>query len=153
MSPLKYETYNLGHDWPGKIHDFSKVRNLFLEHSDTGWIFWQSDDEEPSRLLLKYIEGLNPTYPYYGIRRINLRNGRYIQAENPDFSPHLVSDKVRYVGKLHEHVEPRRPCGYIDYPIIHNQANGDSYNSGWKATFAYRPVLAFKRSLDIMKGR
>ncbi len=105
-------------------------------------------------MLLRHLQTLRPTYPYYAIRRINLLNGRYKPDWNPDFHPALVSNKVRFVGKLHEHVEPHRPYSVIDYPIVHNHVTTNkSYSSGWKDTAAYRPVMILKKLREISRGR
>jgi len=151
---LKYRIVDLAWDYPGRITDWSKARNHFLDELGPGeWILWKAQDEELTLGLIKHLAGLNPTYPYYAIRRINLVHGRFQEWANPDFSPQLVSNRVRYVGRVHEHLVPRKPYGIIDYPIIHDQNGGRPYNSGWKATMAYRPVHAFKKALDVMKGR
>src|SRR2546430_7510182 len=81
-------------------------------------------------MLLQYIERLPPQQPYYAIRRINLYDGKYKEAANPDYSPHLVSNRVRYSGAVHEQVQPRKPHGRIDFPIIHNHVGMWKYRSG-----------------------
>ena len=151
---MNWRTVNLRIDYPGPITSFADARNSFLKqlYKDE-YVLFLSEDEEASLMLLKHLDKLEPSYPYYWIRRINLVHGRYVAWANPDFEPQLVSSKVRFVGRLHEHVEPRKPHGTIDFPIIHNQNGQRSYDSGWKSTSAYRPVLAAKRFLDVMKGR
>ena len=153
---MKYRVINLEYDYRGVIFDFSLARNSFLETlPDDEYILWYSKDEEITIHLLQYLKNFLGTLPYYAIRRINLSiEGEYLEWANPEYSPHLVSNKVRYVGKIHEHLEPRKPYGIIGYPIIHYTGYGSkSYNAGWKTTPLYRPVLALKKSLEIMKGR
>ena len=151
---MDFKIVNLGKDYDGKIHDFGKIRNMFIEQlEENEWILWKSDDEEIPLGLIKIIETLNPTFPYYAIRRINLINGKYSSWGNPELYPGLVSNKVRYVGRLHEHINPRKPYGVIDYPIIHSVNGPRKYSSGWKETKLYRPVMAIKKSIEIMRGR
>jgi len=151
---LKYRIVDLGRDYPGRITDWSMARNSFLEQLGDGeWILFKAEDEEHSIGLVKYLAQLKPEYPYYAIRRINLVHGKYQEWANPDFQPMLVSNRVRYMGRIHEHLVPHKPYGIIDYPIIHDQNGVRPYDSGWKATVAYRPIHAFKKSLDVMRGR
>ncbi len=151
---MRFQIVDLERDWWGKIEDFSIVRNRFLDTlNDEDYILWKSRDEELSETLLEYIRGLEPEYPYYWIRRFNLEDGCYAEWANPEYSPHLVSKRVRYHGRVHEHVKPKNPHGVIDIPIVHNHTGPRPYDGGWKATSAYRPILAFKKSLDVMRGR
>jgi len=149
---MNYRIVNLG-DYPVKIDDFSAARNSFLDElsSNDSYILWQSADEEIPLMLRRHLDTLKGIYPYYWIRRLNLHNGRFIPGWNPEYSSHLVSRRVRYVGKVHEKVEPKNPHGTIDIPIIHNHIGGTSYDSGWKAKPAYRAVLAVKKSFQAMK--
>lgn len=150
---MNYHTVNLGTDYPGKITDFAMARNSFLEQlPDNQYILWKSDDEEHSKTLLSYLDRLVPGKPYYAIRRINLVNGRYLEAANPDYSPHLVSNRVRYKGRIHEKVVPRKPYGRIDLPIIHNHSDQWNYTSGWKQTGAYWLVAAVKKAFEVMRN-
>ena len=145
---------DLGRDYPGRITDWSIARNSFLEQLGDGeWILFKAEDEEHPVGLVKYLAQLKPEYPYYAIRRINLVHGKYREWANPDLQPFLVSNRVRYTGRVHEHIVPRKPYGIIDYPIIHDQNGPRPYDSGWKATPIYRPIHAFKKSLDVMRGR
>src|SRR5216684_7536365 len=115
---VQYARIKLGRDYEGKIEDFSEARNKFLREHE--WVLFIDDDEEASEMLLKYLTQLEPNYPYYWIRRINLHNGRYREAWNPDFAPRLISNRVRFVGRVHEKVVPKDPHGIIDFPLIHN---------------------------------
>ena len=90
MSEVQFKIVRLGTDYPGKIDDFSAARNSFL--SSDKWVLFVDDDEEPTAMLLNYLGQLGPKFPYYWIRRINLHNGRYREAWNPDFAPRLVSE-------------------------------------------------------------
>ena len=126
---LKHETISLGRDYKGHIDDFAAARNYFLSKHD--WVLFIDDDEEACGMLLDYIERLNPKYPYYWIRRINLHNGRYRATWNPEYVPRLVSSKVKFVGLIHETVVPRKPHGTIDFPIIHNHTGGFAYKNYW----------------------
>ena len=104
-------------------------------------------------MLLEHIQGLSPEEPYYWIRRINLLHGKYVTEWNPEYSPQLVSNRIHFVGALHEHVEPRKPHGIIDYPIIHDHRNSWNYDSGWKAGPAYRPFIIAKKLVEVIRGR
>jgi len=151
---LDYRIIDLAQDYPGRITDWAEARNSFLDQLGPGeWILWKAEDEEHSSSLIQYLAGLNPRYPYYAIRRINLVHGKFQEWANPDFQPFLVSNRVRYVGRVHEHVVPRKPYGIIDYPIIHCQNGPRPYDSGWKATMAYRPVHAVKKAVEVLRGR
>lgn len=151
---MKYRVIDLARDYPSRITDWAKARNSFLDQlGPQDWILWKAEDEELTFSLTQYLSQLKPEYPYYAIRRINLIHGKYQEWANPDLSPQLVSNRVRYVGRVHEHPVPRKPYGVIDYPIIHNQNGIRPYDSGWKATTAYRPFHAFKKGLDVIRGR
>src|SRR5438445_2070607 len=150
---MRYETVRLDRDYPGKIHSFADARNWFLEQYD--WVFFTAPDEEPSQMLLKYIENLNPHYPYYWVRRLNLMRGRYVPSWNPEYSPQLVSSKVRFYGRVHEHITPHNPHGIIDYPIIHDQPNTDaSYRNYWYQNAPwYQWWLGIKKVVEVARGR
>jgi len=89
----------LGTDYPGKIEDFAAARNSFLTQNE--WVLFIDNDEEASGMLLNQITKMEPKFPYYWIRRINLHNGKYREAWNPDFAPRLVSGRVKFIGRVH----------------------------------------------------
>ena len=149
---MNYRIVNL-RDLPYKILSFAEERNKVLDSlEDQEYVLWKSEDEELTSMLLQYIERLPPQQPYYAIRRINLYDGKYKEAANPDYSPHLVSNRVRYSGAVHEQVQPRNPHGRIDFPIIHNHVGMWKYRSGWKQTRAYLPFLALKRGYQVARN-
>ena len=150
---MKYHIVNLRERFPDLvIRDFAATRNMVLRETPDGeYVLWKSEDEELPFMLLDTIHKLPGIYPYYWIRRVNLHNGRYIPGWNPEYSAHLVSNRVKYEGRLHEKVTPKNPHGTIDIPIIHNHIGGTSYDSGWKAKPAYRIVLAAKKGFQAMK--
>jgi hypothetical protein len=139
---------------PVKITSFADTRNTILDTLKDGeYVLWKSADEEHSKMLIDYLDILTPKFPYYAIRRINFLNGKYWELANPDYSPHLISNRVRYEGAIHEQVKPRKPYGRIDYPIIHNHPLTWKYRGGWKHEGAYlRPVLAIKKAYEVIKG-
>jgi hypothetical protein len=150
---LNYRIVDIG-ELPVKITNFADTRNSILDTLENGeYVLWKSADEELSQMLTDHIERLKPEFPYYAIRRINLIDGHYSEQGNPEYSPHLVSNQVRYKGAIHEQVKPRKPYGRIDYPIIHNHPWGWKYTSGWKQTNAYRPILALKKGLQVALNR
>ena len=51
-------------------------------------------------MLSNYLSRLEPKFPYYWIRRVNLYNGRYRSAWNPDLVPRLVSNRVKFGARL-----------------------------------------------------
>ena len=151
---MKYQIVDLEQAYPASIRDFGSVRNSFIEKlDDDEYILWKSRDEEMPEMLLEYLRRLKPQYPYYDILRVNLVDDRWVEWANPRYSGSLVSNRVRYEGRLHEQIVPSKPYGRIDIPIIHNQHGSRPYNSGWKETSAYHPVLAFKKFLDVLKER
>src|SRR3990172_7536813 len=150
---LNYRTVRLGTDYPGKIDDFSRARNSFL---GDGWVLFLDDDEEVTEGFLRLLDSLNPEQmPYYWIRRINLYRGRYMPAWNPDFKAALVSDRVRFFGRVHERVTPKKPHGVIDIPIIHNHesVNGNYRNKWYQDHPVYRYWLAGKKIIEVARGR
>ena len=152
MSVVKFKTVRLGTDYPGNIDDFSSARNSFL--SSREWVLFVDNDEEPTGMLLNYLDTLDPKFPYYWIRRINLHNGRYRQAWNPDFAPRLVSDRVKFVGRIHERVVPKDPHGVIDFPIIHNHLGKFGYKNYWYQDHPlYIVWTAVKKALQVVKDR
>ena len=105
-------------------------------------------------MLLNYLETLAPRFPYYWIRRFNLYNGRYRALWNPDFAPRLVSNKVRFVGRVHERVVPKEPHGMIDFPIIHNHRGPVTYKNYWyQDNLLYRMWLGVKKALEVVRDR
>ncbi len=143
---------NLGKDYQGKIDDFAAARNYFLSKHD--WVLFVDDDEEASGMLLKYITDLTPEYPYYWIRRVNLHDGKYREAWNPDFAPRLVSSKVKFVGRVHERIVPRDPHGIIDFPIIHNHRGPYAYKNYWYQDHPlYRVWLGVKKGIEVIRDR
>ena len=105
-----------------KIEDFSKVRNSFIETlNDEEYILFVDSDEEAPKLLLELCNKIIYTgIPYFRVRRVNLVDWKWYALGNPDYNDRLVSNKVRFHGRVHEAVRPRRPFGVIDAPIIHN---------------------------------
>src|SRR5262249_3993285 len=105
-------------------------------------------------MLLRYAEHLEPRYPYYWVRRLNLLNGTYQPVWNPEYSGRLVSNKVRYAGAVHERVVPRDPHGIIDFPIIHNHIGASTYANFWYQNLpVYRIFLAGKKAMEVVRGR
>ena len=142
----------MGTDYPGKIEDFGDARNSFLTQNE--WVLFIDNDEEPSGMLLNYLAKLEPKFPYYWIRRINLHNGKYREAWNPDFAPRLVSSKVKFIGRVHERVMPRDPHGIIDLPIIHNHLGSFEYKNYWYQDLpVYRFWIGVKKAVEVMRNR
>ena len=150
---FQYETISLGKDYHGKIDDFSVARNYFLSKYE--WVLFIDDDEEPCELLLNHLDQLDPKFPYYWIRRINLHNGRYRSAWNPDLVPRLVSNKVRFEGRVHERIRPKDPHGIIDFPIIHNHIGGfGTYSNYWYQDLPlYRVWIGVKKAVEVIRDR
>ena len=153
MSVIKYQIVSLGGDYPGKISNFAEARNYFLARHE--WVLFIDDDEEACNMLIRHLDRLQPRYPYYWIRRLNLIRGKYIPLQNPDYSPRLVSNKVRFVGRIHEKIVPKDPHGTIDYPIIHDQAPGPSgYRNYWYQDLpVYRVWLGVKKMMEVVRER
>lgn len=150
---MDYHIIDLGQDYPGKIDDFARARNSFLGN---GWVLFLDSDEEAPQKLLSYLDGLDPKdTPYYWIRRVNLYRGRYMPAWNPDFKAALVSNRVRFRGRVHERVNPKSPHGLIDIPIIHNHNGVDgNYRNKWYQDLPfYRVWLASKKVVEVARGR
>jgi len=149
---VRYKIVSLGTEYPGKVDDFAHARNLFLSKYE--WVLFIDDDEEASHMLLNYLDGLEPSFPYYWIRRINLYAGRYREAWNPDFAPRLVSSRVKFVGRVHEKVTPKDPHGIIDFPILHNHVGPFTYKNLWyQDTPAYRIWIGFKKAIEVVRNR
>jgi hypothetical protein len=149
---LKYRIVTLGKDFEGKITNFAEARNSFLAQNE--WVLFIDDDEEPSRMLLDYLDQLEPRYPYYWIRRLNLLNGKYRALWNPEYSARLVSSKVRYFGEIHERVVPKEPHGTIDFPIVHNHVGRSTYQNYWYQNLpTYRVWLGLKKMMEVIRDR
>ncbi len=143
---------SLGRDYTGKIGSFAEARNYFLSRYE--WVLFIDDDEEACGMLLDYLDKLEPKYPYYWIRRLNLASGRYRALWNPEYSARLVSGKVRFVGDVHERVIPRDPHGTIDFPIIHNHTGGFGYRNYWYQDLpVYRVWLGVKKAMEVIRDR
>jgi len=142
----------LGRDYNGKITSFADARNYFVSKYD--WVFFLDNDEEASDMLVNYLDELEPRYPYYWIRRLNLWNGRYHALLNPEYSARLVSNKVKYVGGIHERVVPKDPHGIIDFPIIHNHIGQSNYSNYWYQKLpVYRVWLGVKKMMEVVRDR
>src|SRR6267143_955479 len=149
---MQYKTISLGKDYAGKIENFAEARNYFLSKYD--WVLFLDDDEEASGMLLDYLSRLEPRFPYYWIRRTNLHNGRYRSIWNPELATRLVSNKVRYVGRVHERVVPQDPHGVIDFPIIHNHLGPSTYKNYWFQDLpVYRFWLGAKKAIEVVRDR
>src|SRR2546427_10167406 len=119
---MNFRIVSLGRDYPGKITDFAEARNSFLEQlPDDEWILFLDDDVEARLMLLHKLKRFQPpeNAQYYSIRTVNLTNDEYRPWHNPFFWRRLVSNKVRYFGKLHERIKGE-PTGLIDIPVFHN---------------------------------
>jgi hypothetical protein len=146
---MKFTIHNL-REYPFQpITDFSKARNWFVENiPDNEYVLFTSDHEEIPNMLLDYIDRLEPKYPYYNIRLIYLINGRQVPLHDPTWRANLVSNKMRFVGKIHESPRPRWKGGLIDIPMIHN-GNGlhsyDTWEPKWYSTryFSILRMLVF----------
>ena len=158
---MDYRIVDLGQDYPGKIDDFAKARNSFL-YRNWGdprlvkWVLFLDSDEEAPRELLRTLNHLDPKdTPYYWIRRVNLYRGRYMPAWNPDFKAALVSNRVRFIGRVHERINPKDPHGLIDIPIIHNHNGADgTYKNYWYQDLpVYRMWLGVKKVVEVVRGR
>jgi len=118
------------------------------------WVLFIDDDEEACDMLLDYLSQIDPKYPYYWIRRINLANGRYRALWNPEYSPRLVSNRVKFVGDVHEKVIPKDPHGIIDFPIIHNHRGALAYRNRWYQDLPiYRLWLLAKKAMEVVRDR
>jgi hypothetical protein len=152
VSTIEFKIVRLGTDYHGRIDDFSIARNSFLSSNE--WVLFIDNDEEPTQMLLTYLNQLEPTFPYYWIRRINLHNGRYREAWNPDYAPRLLSNRVKFVGRVHEKVVPKDPHGIIDFPIIHNHLGEFGYENHWYQDHPlYILWTAVKKALQVIKDR
>ncbi len=159
---VTFRIVDLGRDYPGKIENFAEARNSFLENlPDDEYILFIDSDEEASQMLLNYVEHLPfAGTPYYRIRRINLMNGIYREAWNPEYQPRLVSNKVRWFGRIHEGVKPTKPCMTIDFPIVHNSKADKEYPPLlWRWHFVSLPSYSklfiiyagLKKSIEMMQ--
>ena len=96
-------------------------------------------------MLLEKLRRFQPpkSARYYSIRVVNLTDGLYNPAYNPFFWRILVSNKVRYFGRLHESIKGS-PSGLIDIPVIHNHISGQTYQdlSVWRRNKT-RPLWNF----------
>lgn len=149
---MKYRIVSLGKDFPGKITSFAEARNHFLSRYE--WVLFLDDDEEASNMLLRHLDGLEPRHPYYWIRRLNLADGKYRALWNPEYSARLVSNKVKYVGEVHERIVPKDPHGIIDFPIIHNHLGPSIYQNYWYQNLpVYRVWLGVKKMMEVVRDR
>jgi len=128
---LKFTVVDLGRDYPGHISDFADARNSFIKDLPDGeYVLFVDRDEEAPKMLLNYIRSLKPQFPYYWVRRIELVNNKYVPVFNPNYNGKLCSNKIRFIGRVHEMIAPREPHGMIDIPIIHNHSGPTSYSGG-----------------------
>lgn len=153
---MNFQIVSLGRDYPGKITDFAEARNSFLKDlPDDQWILFLDDDAEAPLMLLDKLKRFQPPKDarYYSIRTLNLTNGAYNPEHNPFFWRVLVSNKVRYSGRLHERVKGE-PTGLIDIPIIHNHQTqnyqGESFWSRNKSYPLWNLWLGGKKVKDIL---
>ena len=128
---MKFRVIDLGRDYPGHITDFADARNSFVKDlPDDEYLLFVDSDEEAPKMLLDYIGRLKPQFPYYWVRRIELVNNKYVPVFNPNYNGKLCSNRVRFIGRVHEMIIPREPHGVIDIPIIHNHTDPASYTGG-----------------------
>ena len=161
---VKFSVIDIGKELgPKKIDDFSNVRNSFLETlKDEEYILFVDSDEEAPNLLLDMCRKIVYTgIPYFRVRRVNLHDWKWYSLGNPDYNDRLVSNMVRFHGKVHETVRPRRPFGIIDVPIIHNHVGPRRftlppyYFHGVRldiVPFAFRWYAAFNHIVAMIEG-
>ena len=146
-----------------KIDDFSKVRNSFIETlNDEEYVLFIDSDEEAPKILLDMCRRIPYTgIPYFRVRRVNLRDWKWYASGNPGYNDRFVSNKVRFYGKVHESVRPRRPYAVIDAPIIHNHVGQWRYSMppyyfhGIRldvVPFAFRWYAAFNHFIAMLLG-
>lgn len=110
------------------ITDFAEARNWFLRDlPDDEFVLFTSEHEELPKMLLDYIARLEPKHPYYRIRLIRLINGRLETLWDPIYQPNLCSNRMHFVGAIHEGPRPIFGGGTIDIPMIHNSDGKHSY--------------------------
>jgi hypothetical protein len=161
---VRFSVIDIGKEMGSKkIEDFSKVRNSFIETlNDEEYVLFVDSDEDAPKILLEMCEKIAFTgIPYFRVRRVNLRDWRWYALGNPDYCDRLVSNKVRFYGKVHEVVRPRHPFGLIHVPIIHNHIGADKYGlppyyfHGIRldiVPFAYRWYAAFNHMIAMIVG-
>ncbi len=146
-----------------KIDDFSLVRNGFIDSlNDEEYILFIDSDEEAPKLLLEQCEAIRYSgIPYFRVRRVNLRDWKWSAGGNPGRVDRLVSNKVRFHGKVHETVRPRTPFAVIDTPIIHNHVGPWRYSMpayyfhGVRLDlipFVFRSYAAFNHFVAMIRG-
>lgn len=143
-----YQVVDLGRDFKGRISDFAEARNSFLRMlPDNHYVLYKDSDVEAPQMLLDYISLLDPKFPWYDVRQVNLIDDRYQPLQNPFYTGVLVSNTCRWKGKVHEKVYPRDPHGRIDIPLIHNHKGPTLYNGGSPP----RVLLAAKKLWEITR--
>ena len=104
--------------------------------------------EEAPKMLLDYLAKLKPQFPYYWVRRVELSNYRYVTVLNPNYNGILCSNKVRFVGGVHEMISPREPHGLVDIPVIHNHCSPTKYSGRAQS----RVKLALLKVIEVVRG-
>jgi hypothetical protein len=124
---VRFKIVRLGTDYQGKITDFAAARNSFLETlADDEYILFLDNDEEAPQKLLEACRNATTAHPFYRIHRMTLDNGRLWKV--PDYVDRLVSNRVRYEGRIHEGIRTNGG-GRIDFPIIHDRSGSRWYDS------------------------
>ncbi len=161
---VRFSVIDIGREMGSKkIDDFSMVRNSFIEAlNDEEYILFIDSDEEAPKLLLELCERIPYTgIPYFRVRRVNLLDWKWYAGGNPGHMDRLISNKVRFQGKVHETVRPRRPFAVIDTPIIHNHVGPWRYSippyyfHGVRldiVPFAFRSYAAFNHFVAMIRG-
>jgi hypothetical protein len=153
---VEFSTVDLGRQYPGKIDDFARARNSFLENlPDNHYVLFVDSDEEAPLMLLDHIKRLEPEHPYYWVRRIELSNDNYFAGCNPNFKPALVSSRVRFTNRIHEKIVPKNPHGIIQIPIIHNHRGTRQYDgiSRLRAGRLGHYWQGAKKMVEVARGR
>lgn len=156
---MRYRIIDLGRDYPGKITDFSKARNSFLENlPDNEYVLFLDSDEEAPRMLLDSITRLAPKFPCYSVHVFETGTARvWVKGL-------LYSNKVRFVYPLHEIAVLAKPwrrlrddeIGLLEVPIIHAHPRDKEtpyyqLQSQWETSQARRLLAVMFRIRDMVR--
>ncbi len=152
---MKYKVVCLGRDYEGRFTDFSEAKNSFIENlPDNEYVLFVDSDEEAPQILLRYLDRLKPLYPYYWVRKVELHNNRYIPQFNPHFDSRLISNRVRFFGRVNERAKPKNPHGVIDIPIVHNHIGPQKWTGhSYQYLPYYRYWMGIKKMVEVVRFR
>ena len=134
---------------------FAGQRNFALTQTQAKWVFYLDADERLTKEAGDEIKAIaySDKKAAYRIKRINVLFGQMMKygAHAPDWSSRLYPrDSIRWIGKVHEHVETSLSYHNL-VGVMHHHTYND-WNSYFRKLDQYTDMMAEKMKYDGKKA-